>query len=63
MIPASQAKKRFEAAAKVFFLRSLELAQQIRPNGRWGYYAFPYCFNSNDDNFDCSDNLRSQNSQ
>lgn len=60
---AARAKRRFEAAAKEFFLRSLELAQQVRPNGRWGYYAFPYCFNSNDDNFDCSDNLRSQNSQ
>ncbi|XP_034235278.1 hyaluronidase-like [Thrips palmi] len=59
----ARATRRFEAAAKVFFLRSLALAQQIRPNGRWGYYAFPYCFNSNDDNFDCSDNLRTQNSQ
>ncbi|KAK3916059.1 Hyaluronidase [Frankliniella fusca] len=59
----NRAKRRFEAAAKAFFLQSLYLAQRIRPNGRWGYYAFPYCFNTNDVNFDCSDNLRTQNSQ
>lgn len=59
----TRAKRRFEEAAKAFFLQSLFLAQRIRPNGRWGYYAFPYCFNNNDENFDCSDNLRTQNSQ
>lgn len=58
----TKATQRFEAAAKEYFLESLKLAQRLRPNGRWGYYAFPYCFNSNDDNFDCSDNLREQNS-
>lgn len=58
-----QAKQRFEAAAKEFFLESLRLAQRLRPTARWGYYAFPYCFNTNSNNFDCSDNLRVQNSQ
>ena len=28
-----------------FFLTTLETAQSLRPEGRWGYYLFPDCYN------------------
>ncbi|KAF6213104.1 hypothetical protein GE061_010819 [Apolygus lucorum] len=40
-----QAKNRFEKAAVAFMDSSLNLARKLRPKGRWGFYAFPYCFN------------------
>ena len=40
-----QAARQFEPAAHNFLLSSLELARQLRPNGLWGYYMFPYCYN------------------
>ncbi|XP_069675907.1 hyaluronidase-like isoform X2 [Periplaneta americana] len=39
------ASRRFEKAAREFLLSTLELLKQMRPNGQWGYYTFPYCFN------------------
>ncbi|XP_066995025.2 hyaluronidase B [Anabrus simplex] len=40
------AASRFESAAHEFMKDSLELIRQMRPHGQWGYYAFPYCFNT-----------------
>ncbi|BES91875.1 hyaluronoglucosaminidase [Nesidiocoris tenuis] len=40
-----QAISRFEKAAYAFIDASLSMARQLRPKARWGYYAFPYCFN------------------
>ncbi|XP_006012183.1 hyaluronoglucosaminidase 6 [Latimeria chalumnae] len=40
-----EARKQFEAAGKDFMNRTLLLAEQMRPNGLWGYYLFPDCYN------------------
>ncbi|XP_046399969.1 hyaluronidase-like [Ischnura elegans] len=41
----SEAKQKFEYSARKFMEETLKLAKRLRPNGRWGYYAFPYCYN------------------
>ncbi|XP_071443471.1 hyaluronidase-like isoform X2 [Hetaerina americana] len=40
-----EARQKFEVSARKFMEDTLKLARRLRPNGRWGYYAFPYCFN------------------
>lgn len=35
----------FESAGKDFMWETLKLAKVLRPKAKWGYYAFPYCFN------------------
>ncbi|XP_073508179.1 hyaluronidase-1-like [Phyllobates terribilis] len=40
-----QAKEEFDAAAMSFMRDSVILAQEIRPQGLWGYYLFPDCYN------------------
>lgn len=40
-----EAETRFEKAARAFMQKTLELARSLRPLARWGYYAYPYCFN------------------
>ncbi|XP_058794315.1 hyaluronidase-like isoform X2 [Phymastichus coffea] len=40
-----EATRRFEIAARDFMLATLRLAAELRPRARWGYYAYPYCFN------------------
>lgn len=41
------AKNEFEKAGKTFMNSTLLLAEQIRPNGLWGYYLYPDCYNYN----------------
>ncbi|KAH0630036.1 hypothetical protein JD844_012605 [Phrynosoma platyrhinos] len=41
----TQAKWEFETAAEKFMSDTLRLAQSLRPNGWWGYYLFPECYN------------------
>ncbi|XP_043943264.1 hyaluronidase-like [Protopterus annectens] len=40
-----EAQKEFEKAGKDFMGNTLLLAEQMRPNGLWGYYLFPDCYN------------------
>lgn len=44
------AKREFEGAARKFMEETLKLAQSQRPNGLWGYYGFPNCYNSYKEN-------------
>lgn len=39
------ARKQFQEAAKTWMGDTLELGQALRPNGIWGFYQFPECFN------------------
>ncbi|KAL7407370.1 hypothetical protein ABVT39_007441 [Epinephelus coioides] len=39
------AKVEFEAAGRKFMEGTLKLGQQERPNGLWGFYGFPNCYN------------------
>ncbi|XP_054985071.1 hyaluronidase PH-20-like [Sorex araneus] len=39
------AKKKFEYAAKNYMLKTLQLAQRLRPKNYWGYHNFPDCYN------------------
>ncbi|XP_055920408.1 hyaluronidase Tab y 2.0101-like [Eupeodes corollae] len=41
-----EAESNFEIGAKVFMINTLLTAKKMRPYGKWGYYAFPYCFNN-----------------
>ncbi|CAJ0941283.1 unnamed protein product [Ranitomeya imitator] len=40
-----QAKEEFDTAARSFMRDSVILAREIRPQGHWGYYLFPDCYN------------------
>ncbi|XP_070594775.1 hyaluronidase-1-like isoform X2 [Erythrolamprus reginae] len=40
-----EAKWEFETAAQKFMTDTLRLAQSLRPDGWWGYYLFPDCYN------------------
>ncbi|XP_070758891.1 hyaluronidase-1 [Enoplosus armatus] len=39
------ARVEFEEAGRKFMEETLKLGQQERPNGLWGYYGFPNCYN------------------
>ncbi|XP_029472263.1 hyaluronidase-4-like [Rhinatrema bivittatum] len=39
------AKEQFETAGKSFMNTTLLLAKQLRPDGFWGYYLYPDCYN------------------
>lgn len=41
----AEAHRNFEAAGRKFMVQTLKLGQQERPNGLWGYYGFPNCYN------------------
>jgi hyaluronoglucosaminidase len=40
-----EASRRFEFHARRFMEETLYVAENLRPNATWGYYAYPYCFN------------------
>ncbi|XP_053325455.1 hyaluronidase-1-like [Spea bombifrons] len=40
-----KARMEFEDASQKFMKSTLELAQRLNPNGLWGFYGFPNCFN------------------
>ncbi|TNN83986.1 Hyaluronidase-1 [Liparis tanakae] len=39
------ARLEFESGGRKFMEETLKLGQQERPNGLWGYYGFPSCYN------------------
>ncbi|KTG47689.1 hypothetical protein cypCar_00001846 [Cyprinus carpio] len=41
----NEAKELFERNGQVFMNSTLELAESRRPNGLWGFYLFPDCYN------------------
>ncbi|XP_072506692.1 hyaluronidase-1 [Notamacropus eugenii] len=40
-----KATEQFEGAAKAWMLDTLKLGESLRPEGLWGYYGFPDCYN------------------
>ncbi|KAM3926856.1 hyaluronidase-1-like [Leptodactylus fuscus] len=42
-----KAKEEFDSAGRSFMRDSVLLAREIRPQGLWGYYLFPDCYNYN----------------
>lgn len=52
----------FENAGKLFMLETLRRGKKLRPKARWGYYAFPYCFNGRKGNPEkCPANVNAEN--
>ncbi|NXI72323.1 HYAL1 protein, partial [Anseranas semipalmata] len=49
--PSSQVKavaqQQFEESARDFMEQTLQLGEQLRPGGYWGFYGFPDCYNNN----------------
>lgn len=41
------AKQQFEQSARNFMEQTLRLGETLRPNGYWGFYGFPDCYNNN----------------
>ncbi|XP_041048151.1 hyaluronidase-like [Carcharodon carcharias] len=41
-----QAQNEYEQAARDFMEQTLKVAKGLRPQGLWGYYGFPCCYNS-----------------
>lgn len=41
----AEARAEFEDAARKFMQETLKLGQQQRPDGLWGFYGFPNCYN------------------
>ncbi|CAO1339959.1 unnamed protein product [Diamesa hyperborea] len=58
-INEAQAAKRFEKAGREFVEKTILLSKHLRPNAKWGYYAFPYCFNKG--TIDCSKKTKDEN--
>nr|XP_013799926.1 PREDICTED: hyaluronidase-1 [Apteryx mantelli mantelli] len=48
------AKVEYEQSARAFMEQTLELGEILRPNGYWGFYGFPDCYNNNFDSWDYS---------
>ncbi|XP_017783797.1 PREDICTED: hyaluronidase A-like [Nicrophorus vespilloides] len=58
-----EATRRFETAGREYVEQTLLFAKSLRPNGTWGYYAYPYCFNMGTSNLvrDCSKEIQKEN--
>lgn len=54
-----EAENRFEVAGQRFVEETILLSKKLRPNALWGYYAFPYCFNKNQN--ECPKEVRDEN--
>ncbi|NXD16160.1 HYAL1 protein, partial [Nothocercus nigrocapillus] len=46
------AKLEFEQSARAFMEQTLKLGEILRPDGYWGFYGFPDCYNNNFDSWD-----------
>ncbi|NXU31778.1 HYAL1 protein, partial [Thalassarche chlororhynchos] len=40
------AKQQFEQSARNFMEQTLQLGETLRPDGYWGFYGFPNCYNN-----------------
>ncbi|KAM6413642.1 hyaluronidase-1 [Rhynochetos jubatus] len=40
------AKQQFEQSARNFMEQTLQLGETLQPNGYWGFYGFPSCYNN-----------------
>jgi hyaluronoglucosaminidase len=58
-----KAAKLFEPPAEKFMLETLQVAKQIRKQAKWGYYGYPYCFNSNLSKFECPELVKAENNR
>jgi hyaluronoglucosaminidase len=55
------AASQFEKFGKLFMEETIKLAKQLRPNAKWGYYGFPYCFNGNANNIEnCGEGVKEE---
>lgn len=54
---------RFEHYGRIFMEDTLLFAKMLRPGGKWGYYAYPYCFNMSPKNMktDCPNEVVKEN--
>lgn len=43
------ARQEFEQSARTFMEQTLQLGETLRPNGYWGFYGFPNCYNNDFD--------------
>ncbi|CAK9303247.1 unnamed protein product [Gordionus sp. m RMFG-2023] len=53
----------FNSAARLFFESTLKLGIQMRPNAKWGYYGFPYCYRIELGILDCSERMSTMNNE
>ncbi|CRL00802.1 CLUMA_CG014053, isoform A [Clunio marinus] len=56
----AEAVKRFESAGRKYVEETLKLSKLLRPYAKWGYYAFPYCFNKGQNAF-CPREVKAEN--
>lgn len=58
----AEANRAFESHGKQFMLKTIELAQHLRPHAKWGYYGLPFCFNGKGNNIEtCARNIQLEN--
>jgi hyaluronoglucosaminidase len=58
-----KAAKVFEPPAEKFMLETLQVAKKLRKQAKWGYYGYPYCFNSKQSNFECPELVIKENNR
>nr|ADJ67266.1 Cul n 2 allergen [Culicoides nubeculosus] len=61
-----EAAREFETAGRSFVEETVKVAKYLRPNAKWGYYGFPYCFNMNGGanmKEDCPSNVKEENNR
>lgn len=60
----AQGKIIFETAATNFVNRTIMRARKLRPLAKWGFYAFPHCFNRYRDQLErCPDQVMAENNK
>ena len=57
----NEASTRFEISGRTFVEQTILFSKKLRPKAKWGYYAFPYCFNVNGDS--CSNQVQGENNR
>lgn len=61
----AEAKRSFEKAARSFMEDTLRMARRLRPNAKWAYYGYPYCYNytPSQPNAQCDPNVSTENTK